>query len=203
MRLQDLGIPLVKLRGVGAPRPVILRNGKNKLFKKGNMYAAKAAMPEESHNRRIKGLLKAWSTSQTGGRMTVRKKTRKRARLRATVAKEARDIQNLARTHAHEAMIRLAEIINDRGTQDSVAIAAAVVMFDRAYGKASQTNINMNADVDGKPSEITANQLDKRVAEVLARVEALTGGASKAPKGKKRPPDLRKLDPDTDGTTQH
>ncbi len=200
MRDELIRIPKFKIGGRGYTKPQFP-------IPTGNRRAAKENLEPEAHDRRMRGLFKAWDykfgTHRGEKRMTVRKLRRKRTRLHITVAKEARDIQNIARTHATEAMQRLAEIVNDRGSMDSVAIAAAQVIFDRAYGKAANTNINANVNANEKPSEVTAKQLDERIVEAIKRVEELTGGAPKAVKGKKRPPDVRKPDRDPNSPTQH
>lgn len=174
---------------------------------KGNTWAAAANMTKESHERRMSGLFKAWQKcarlSKGEKLMTVRKKSKKRAKLRKTIAMEHRDLQDTARKSSAAVMERLAEIVADSSTQPSVVVAAAQVIFDRAYGKASQTNINANLNADGKPSEISQAELDTRVAKALERVEALTGGKAKARPRKKRPPDLRELDRDPNSSTQH
>lgn len=180
-------------------------------FKKGNIAAARVNMTVESDKKRMSGLFKAWDRrvitqelKKQGKRpMTIRKRKRIRKRIRMTVAKEAKEIQNIARMHATEAMARMAEIVNDRTAMDSVAIAAAQVIFDRAYGKAPNTNINANVNGNDKPSEASAKQLDERITGALKRVEELTGGTPKASKGQKRPIDVRKLDRDPNSSTQH
>lgn len=170
-------------------------------FHCGNREAAAENMSAASHARRIQGMFKAWETKARIDRgeniMGVREKRVQRRRVRAklivTVAKEAREIQHIARTHAQAAMKRLASIITDYESQDTAAIAAISVLLDRAYGKANQTNINANLDANGKPAEVTGKELDTRIEETLRRVEALTGGAPKEAPRKELPPDLRKL----------
>lgn len=175
-------------------------------YPKGYQFAKKENFTEDAHNRRMSGLRKAWGKNQlrNKGENHVGRyiKGRQRARLKTTVAKELHEIQNIARTHAAEAMRRLASIVNN-SDQESMVIAAASVIFDRAYGKASQTNINANVNADGKPSEISGKDLDQRINQAIKRVEDLTGGKAKAPKGKERPADIRQPDRDPDGTTRH
>jgi len=125
-----------------------------------------------------------------------------RIKLRITVAREAREIQDLARTHADQAMKRMAEIINDPNSPDNIAVAAAEVIFNRAYGKPNQTNTNLNVDANGKPTEVSGSELDKRIAEALRRVEAIAGRAPKAVAGKKQPADIRKLDRNPHGSNE-
>ncbi len=66
------------------------------------------------------------------------------------------------------------------------------VILDRAYGKASQTSITANVG-NGKASDISAEELDKRVERALKRVEDLTNRTPKAGTSKNRPAHLRKL----------
>jgi len=168
-------------------------------FEMNNTYAAKEKMPPESHQRRMQGLFKAWETRQRrqNGEFSVHvrkinaRTRRKRTRLRLTVAKEQREIQDICRTHAVAAIEALADIVDSNTTQDSVRVAAISVLLDRAYGKASQTNINANVDANGPTNEITSKELDARVARAVQRIEAITGGEAKAPKSEKQPPDVR------------
>ena len=122
-----------------------------------------------------------------------------RIKLRTTVAREAREIQDLARMHADQAMRRMAEIINNPHSQENLVIAAAEVIFNRAYGKPNQTNTNLNVDANGKPAEVSGTELNQRIAQALKRVEDITGRAGEAAKGKKQPANLRKLDRDPHG----
>lgn len=183
----------------------------NQPFKKGNKFALKEKMTPEAHDRRMQGLFKTWAIRErkldgekfVAGRKIMRKRTRTRLKLHATRAKEHQEIQEVARQHATAAMGRLCDIIADPKTVPSVAVAAIQVVLDRAYGKASQTNINANLNADGKPSEISEAELRSRIEKTIKRVEDLTGGAPQAKPRTKRPVDLRKLDRDPDSTTQH
>lgn len=129
-----------------------------------------------------------------------RKPKHPRVRLRETVAKEARDIQDMARRHATAAMERMAHIVNNPASPENAQIAAAAVILDRAYGRPNQTNTNLNIDANGKPTEVGSTELDRRIAEALRAVEALTGRARKAPKGKEQPADVRERDRNPDGS---
>ncbi len=134
--------------------------------------------------------------------VTETAKKRKRARLREHVQAEHREIQSIARTHALSAMNKLAEIIEHSDHAASV-IAAAQVIFDRAYGKASQTNITANIDANGKPAEVTSNELDARIAETLKRVERLTGRAPEAEASQGGPADVCVSDRDPGNSSLH
>ena len=133
---------------------------------------------------------------------TIKKEVRKRVRLRTTIAKEAREIQEIARTHATAVMDKLAEIVGNSHNESAV-IAAGQVLLDRAYGKSAQTNINANVDTHGKNTDVSQGELDKRIEQTLKRVEAITGGAPKAPKSEERPSDVRQLDRDPDSSSLH
>ncbi len=180
-------------------------------FKDGNTYAARANMSPESDQRRMQGLFKAWGNKVRRQRgedfVTAREESaggrRLRRRLRESVAKEIREIQEIGRRHAESAMRRLAEIVENPESQDTAAIAAAQVLLDRTYGKASQTNINANLDANGKPTDVTSKELDTRIAKALKRVEDITGGATQAAKSQERPADLRKRDRDPGGSSVH
>ena len=170
-------------------------------FVKGNQLAKAENLGPDAHARRMRGLFKTWNNhvrKRKGEKIVTAKKrkqyeTNRREKARRIYAAELREIQEIAKTHAPTAMKVLGELLTKPGTMDSVKIAAAAVIFDRAYGKASQTNINANIDANAKPSEASDKELDTRIDEAIKRVEALTGGKAKAPASKKRPPDLRKL----------
>lgn len=180
-------------------------------FTKGNKLASKENLSPDAHARRMAGLFKTWETQERqhrGEKVVTRKvkderQKRKRLKLHATVAKEFREIQEIARTHATAAMRRLAEIIESPVSQDTSAIAAAAVILDRAYGKATQTSINASIDASGKTTDVTAKELDTRIEKALHRVEAITGRAPKAAESEEQPPDVRKRDRDTGGSSVH
>ncbi len=173
----------------------------NPLFTPGNKLSTSENLSEHANTLKLKALVAGWEVSRrkhngekvVTAREAQLKHRRKRLKLKETVAKEAAEIQEIARTHAAAAMERLAEIVNDPSSQDSAAISAISVILDRAYGKASQTNVNTNVNLDGKPAELSAKQLDVRVAAALKRIEGITG--AKAPEGpsQERPTDIRKL----------
>jgi hypothetical protein len=179
-------------------------------FREGNQEAIQDNMTPDAHTRRMKALFSGWGTNvkKRQGEITVTRnqirKTakRKRIRLHMTVAKEAREIQDTARRHAAAAMKRMAEIA-ETSFNETAAIAAASVIFERAYGKASQTNINATVDANGKATDVSGKELDTRIAQALKRVEQLTGGKTKAPASKEQPADLRQHDRDPDSSSLH
>lgn len=177
----------------------------------GNWMAAAKFMNPESHKRRMYGLVKKWK-----GRVVMKQERKKdgvkrraseqkrlqinpRLRLKVTASLEAREIMEIARTHATAAMERLATIVNDPNSPEGVAIAASAVILDRAYGKAQQTNTNVNVDANGKTEEINGTELAKRVDDALKQVEKLANGNRKAPKSKPELIDLRVHHRHTDG----
>lgn len=180
-------------------------------FYPGHQRGKEENMTPEAHIKRMQGLRKAWAVKAlmdkgvkiVGVKAAARKHKRQRLRLRLTVAKEYREIQDSARRAADAVMKRMYAIVEDPTTQDTAAIAAGQVILERAYGKANQPNTNMNMDMNGKTNEIGTKELDQRVAKALERIEAITGRASTKVRSKEQPADIRKLDRDTGGTRVH
>lgn len=170
-------------------------------FKKGNQFSKKENMSAEANARRMAGLIKTWGIHERkhrGERVQTGKhkqaiKRAKRERIRLNTMREAREIMNIARQYAEEAMHKLAEIIANPQPNDQVAVSAINALLERAYGKATATMINATMDVTGKAQDVTGKELDTRIKETLARVEELTGGAREAPPSEERPTDIRKL----------
>jgi hypothetical protein len=111
---------------------------------------------------------------------------RKRLKLKdqKAVALEAHELQQLARENATLAMQTLIEISKNTRAPEATRIAASSVILDRGYGKASQTSITASIG-NGKTSDLTADELDKRVSKALGRVEELTKRTPQAGKSKK------------------
>ena len=109
-----------------------------------------------------------------------------------TLGAEARDIQDLARQFAVEALQAMVDILDNPDASDSNKLAAANSLLDRAYGKSPVTNFNVNASVDAKPSDLDEKSLDRRLVDVLSKVEKLTGPAAKIETDEDRPSNLRK-----------
>ena len=118
------------------------------------------------------------------------KRNRLRLKVKKAVALEAHELQALARENATAAMQTLIEISKNKRAPEATRIAASAVILDRGYGKASQTSITANV-TNGKASDITSDELDKRVTSALKRVEELTNRARKAGTSQKRPTNLR------------
>ncbi len=198
--------------GLGATRWGYLGKPKNPAyFEKGNRLAAAENMSPEAHQRRMRGLFKSWgvSTRKARGERVMTAKHKKniqraqRVRLRENIVKEVREIQEMARKMASTAMRVMEEIMCNEEAPEAARIAAGQVILERGYGKATQTSINAVIDSNGKPSEVTARELDTRVAEALKRVENLTGGAPEAADSKEQPADIRKRDRDPGSSSLH
>ncbi len=161
----------------------------------------------ETRAKRMQGLYKFWhllSRKRKGEKIlnpkpSHAKAKRKRIKLRETVAKEAREIQELARKNADAAMKRVAQIAHT-SPNETAALAAAALLFDRAYGRPNQTNINANLDANGKATDVSQKELDTRIEKALERIDSLTRGAPKAPARQEPLIDLCKLDRDPDST---
>jgi len=108
------------------------------------------------------------------------------------VAMEARDLQDLARQFSRKAMETLVQILDNPDSSDNAKIAAIGMLWDRGFGKAAQTQVNINANADAKPSELDVTSLDRRIADAIHRVEKLTDRTSEEGTSEKRPSDLRK-----------
>ena len=180
-------------------------------FPKGHRYSLRENMSVESHRRRMMGLYKAWGVKDriNRGERVMRAphkaaiKRAKRVRLRENIAAEARHIQNIARQNAVESMEILADIARDEGQNAASRIAAIALTLERAYGKATQTNVTANIDANGKPTEVTSKELDTRIAETLKRVESLTGGEAQAEASESGPADVCVSDRDPGGSSIH
>lgn len=178
---------------------------RNNPFTPKNQLARAENMSGESNSRRMLALMRGWETNRRKaegenilgqrekyGKLNIRRK-RDRLRLQTTVAKEAREIQEMCRTHAETAIRTMAELIESPAAQDSVKVAAAQLILDRAYGKSSQTNINATIDANGKADNVSEVELNTRIKKALDRVESLTAGAPAKVERKEQPADLRKL----------
>ena len=110
-----------------------------------------------------------------------------------SIALEARQVQEMARLGAPEALQAVRDIITSEISADMAKIAAAHLILDRGYGKSTQTNINATVDADAKAKDINAKDLDQRISEALTSIERITGGARPKIESEKRPVDIRVL----------
>src|SRR5258706_6113614 len=107
------------------------------------------------------------------------------------LALEARDLQDLCRQFTLKATETLIEILDNPDASDGSKLKAIEMLWDRGYGKAAQTQVNINANADTKPSELDAQSLDRRIADTLDRVEKLANGKTEEGKSEDRPINLR------------
>lgn len=117
-------------------------------------------------------------------------KAEKMAR-KESVAKEARNIQDLAREYSEKAMDALVRVMENENSPPSAVIQAAEIIHNRAYGKPTMTTINTNLNAEVKPSEIDDRTLEQRINNTLKRVENITERIPEETEGEERPSDLR------------
>src|SRR5258708_3362959 len=175
-------------------------------FSPGNELSKACNLSDASNYKRIKGLMRGWAATarkRRGERImtaAAKKKVERRQRVRLieNIQTEARDIQNQARGMATEAMEVMANLMR-HSPKGSDRVAAASIILERAYAKATQTNVNAKLNADGKPTEVTSKELDTRITEAVQRVESITGGAPEAEGGEGEAAHLRIDDSDTGG----
>lgn len=110
-----------------------------------------------------------------------------------SIVKEAREIKEMAAKCVPDAIQALHEIIKSDVSSDMAKIAASNAVWDRGYGRATQTNVTATLDLDAKPNEISDAELDRRVGEALERVESITKRTREKIIVQERSSDLRKL----------
>lgn len=113
----------------------------------------------------------------------------KRARAVLKKAADLPEVQEEARGLAREAIKTLGSILKNKLASDQCKIAAATALLERGYGKATQTNINVNGD--GKNSEVNDAELNRRINSTLERVERIAGRTREKIKSPPRSPDIR------------
>lgn len=180
----------------------------------GNRAAAIENISAEAQKRRVAGMMRSWashykrrkgieSVGKHQKRQIIKDLARgKRQKIRETVARELRDIQDIARRNAVGAM-EVAKEIMANSDKDSDRLAAANLILERAYGKATQTNVNANVNANGSAKEVTAEELNERVGKALSRVEELTGRSTKPAPSQNGPAHVRQRHRNTGGTSVH
>lgn len=118
---------------------------------------------------------------------------RKRSPESERLALEHKELTEICRMEARPAIEALRDIINSETAADSAKIQAIGILMDRAYGKATQTNVNAQVNADGKPTEIDDRELNNRIEAAIKRIEAVTARAPTEVGGEEQPTDLRKL----------
>ena len=106
---------------------------------------------------------------------------------------EARKLTELCRKDAEEVYGEVKKILMSDTSADTAKLTAAQMILDRAYGKATQTQVNAQVNADGKTSEIDDSELTRRINDAVKRVEDVTKGTGEAVASAERPADLRKL----------
>ncbi len=192
--------------------PGVQINRDNTPFRRGNQLATNENLTTESQDKRRAALFRGWETKarKSRGEKVVtayeqkgKRPVRERIKLRETLMLEAREIQDMARMGAGEAMQVLKEIISDQSTRSSDKISAIGLLLDRAYGKSTQTNVNATVDATGKESDVSTAELDRRIKTALERVETIAGGTGQEAEGKERPANVRERDRNTGGSSIH
>ena len=110
-----------------------------------------------------------------------------------SIVKEAREIKEMAAKCVPDAIRALHEIIKSDLSSDMAKIAAANSVWDRGYGRPTQTSINATVDADAKPNQIDDRELDRRIGAALERVEDITTRTREKITVPERSADLRKL----------
>ena len=106
---------------------------------------------------------------------------------------ENREFQEACKAEAEENLRVLREIRDKPESADAAKLQAIAQMTDRAYGKATQNNVNTQVNADGKPAEVDARTLDERIEQAINRLEAVTDGKGQEAPSPERSADLRKL----------
>jgi hypothetical protein len=176
-----------------------LRKGKisNPLGRGGFQIGVKPAaavdfQPGFDPRRNLKGPAKMTDDEKLASSLS-RKALRADRLRKEEIVKEAKEVQDIARSHAAKALEALSRIVDSQTAPDSAVIQAAGMLLDRGYGKAAQTNINANLDANADPKAVTATDLNKRIEAALRRVEGITGGELEEEQSEERPTDIREL----------
>jgi len=69
--------------------------------------------------------------------------------------KAIENIRELARNHTEEAIKTLVEISNNPKSSDSARVQAANALLDRAWGKPTQYNDNLNQNFENRETELS------------------------------------------------
>lgn len=180
----------------------------------GNRCAAIENISAEAHARRVAGMMRALAVHykrhkgiKAMKQQALRQHSKDikrglREKYRETVVHELRDIQEKARKNAVAAMDIAKEIMMN-GEKDSDRLAAANLVLERAYGKATQTNLNASVDANGSQKEVSTEELNQRIGKALRRVEELTGGTPKPPPSQNGPTYVRKRYRNSGGPAVH
>jgi hypothetical protein len=159
-------------------------------FRKGHDYPERVATYFKKPNYKGYPSKEAYEQSRIDNRKALMEEAKKIKR-REVLAREARDIQDLARGFSEEAMEIAMQIARNEHAADSARLQAIAMVHDRAYGKAAITSINTNINANAKPSEINGADLDKRITEAISRIERLARREEQEAESQERPTHLR------------
>ena len=179
------------------PPPRITQLAKNprpfeKLKGTPNLISVFSDKPDPSvHGHRLKRT-KNHAEKMKRAQVRVIDEVQMEAFRKKNLALEARDLQDLCRQFTLKATETLIQILDNPDASDGSKLKAIEMLWDRGFGKAAQTQVNINANADAKPSELDSASLDKRIAEALNKVEKITNRISKEGTSEERPSDLRK-----------
>jgi len=113
-------------------------------------------------------------------------------RVYTMITKTHLEMTQRAREKAEKLIELLETIAFSDDSSENAKLAAAQQLLDRAYGKSTQMNVNSNMDAGGRPKDISARDLDRRIDETIRRVEGTPERVQEEAAGPEGPPDLRK-----------
>jgi hypothetical protein len=111
-------------------------------------------------------------------------------------AMESRKLTEICRETAEEVMDVVKTILHSDTSADTAKLTAAQMILDRAYGKATQTQVNAQVNADGKTTEIDDSELQRRISDALEAVNRVAASGTRKTEegsGEKRPLNLRKF----------
>jgi hypothetical protein len=115
------------------------------------------------------------------------------APLRKMIGLEYKEMQEIARQNADEAMQVYLDIMRDPDSAGSVKLAAADRIMERAFGKTAQMNLNVNATLDGNPMDLSDADLTREIKAIVGKVKTIESGGSQTEEveSEVRPKNLR------------
>ena len=115
------------------------------------------------------------------------------APLRKMIGLEYKEMQEIARQNAEDAMQVYLDIMRDPETAPSVKLAAADRVMERAFGKTAQMNLNINTSIDSNPMDLSDADLTREIKAIVGKVKTIESGGSQTEEveGEVRPKNLR------------
>lgn len=127
----------------------------------------------------------------TGDMLNANLKVKKAARMLRQYT--SRETQERARCAARDALDTLWAIVRSPISADQAKIAAAGIIFDRAYGRATQVAVTANVSDNAAPKDLNRTSLEQRIKETLSRIDGVESGETEAGSGQDGPPHLREF----------